>query len=226
MKIENARPRVLTRRNALFIVFALSIASAIIVVPVYSARSALAEKGSRLGKAAGSAASRSTTSSMRSGRSSAISPFRLFPPATAAITTFAADCTTARSTFYLGETVCAKTDTVAPLDGSWWVNWIHLDPTTVVSGGDHVFPVTTNPQTFTYAPTSTGSYKVSLSNVEGDPSQTPAGFTVVAAPPIATYAAGCAMAKTDFNLGQTMCIKVRGISDFDRRRVQVKEPDG
>ncbi|HXI25083.1 MAG TPA: HYR domain-containing protein, partial [Pyrinomonadaceae bacterium] len=228
MKIENARPRVLTRRNALFILFALSIASAIVVVPVYSARSALAGRGSRLDKAAGSAASRSITSSMTSGRSSAISRFGLSQPVAETIATFAGDCTTARTTFYLGETVCAKTDSVTPLAGSWWVNWIRLDPTTVVSGGDHVFPVTTNPQTFTYAPTSIGSYKVSLSNVEGDPSQTPAGFTVVAAPTLATYSGDCTTAKSDFNLGQTICIKVSGLTntEFPQRRVQLAEPDG
>src|ERR1043165_8811220 len=228
MKNNNARPRVLTRRNALFIIFALSIASAIVVVPVYSARSVLAGKSSRLGEPASSAASRLTSSLKRSGRASVMSPFGLSQPASETIATFAADCTTARTTFYVGETVCAKTDSVAPLDGSWWVNWILLNPSTVVSGGDHVFPVTTNPQTFTYAPTAVGSYKVSLSNVEGDPSQTPAGFTVVATPTLATYSGNCSMAQTDFNLNQTVCVKVSGLSNdvFPDRRVQITSPDG
>ena len=150
-------------------------------------------------------------------------------PLAETITTFAADCITPRTNFFVGETVCAKTDSVTPLDGSWWVNWILLtDGATVVSGGDGVFPVTANPQTFTYAPTTPGPYKVSLSNVPGDPSQTPAGFTVVPAPTLATYASGCASAKTDFNLGETVCVKVSGLSnaEFPQRRVQIASPEG
>ena len=145
------------------------------------------------------------------------------------VATFAADCTTAKSTFTVGEAVCAKTNSVSPLDGSWWVNWIYLGiDTIVVNGGDHVNPVTTNPQTFTYTPTTAGSYKVSLSNVPGDISQTPAGFTVTAAPTpvLATYSADCSSPQTDFYLGNTVCVKVSGLSneEFPNRRVQLATP--
>jgi len=118
--------------------------------------------------------------------------------------------------------------TLPPAD-QWWVNWILLDPTpTVVSGGQGVTDVTTNPQTFTYVPNTAGSYKASLTNLPNDISQTPAGFTVVAAPTLATYSGDCTTSKTTFNLGQTVCVKVSGLSntEFPQRRLQLAEPDG
>src|SRR6185295_11963884 len=218
MKNQKARPAPSKHIHVLILIPTLLMAAAMIVVPVYSARSGLLTRdgmGARL-----NARKSAKLVTARTAAQPTSSP--------ETIATFAADCTTAKSTFFAGETVCAKTDNVSPLDGSWWVNWILLDTNTVVNGGDHVNPVTTNPQTFTYAPTTPGSYKVSLSNVPGDPSQTPAGFTVVAAPQIATYSGDCTTAKTDFNLGQTICIKTSGLSntEFPGLRVQVTQPDG
>jgi uncharacterized repeat protein (TIGR01451 family) len=217
MKTNNARLVPRKHYHVLILIATVLIAAAMIVVPVYSARSGLLTRdgmGARLNarKSAKLITARTTAQPTSS-------------PET--IATFAADCTTAKSTFFVGETVCAKTDSVTPTDGSWWVNWILL-PSTVVNGGDHVNPVTTNPQTFTYAPTTAGSYKVSLSNVPGDISQTPAGFTVIPAPTLGTYSGDCTTAKSDFNLGQTICIKVSGLSntEFPQRRVQLAEPDG
>ena len=218
MKNKDARPFPRKHYHVFILIATLLMAAAMIAVPVYSARSGLLTRG---GMGAPLNARKSPTRvSARTNASAALSP--------ETIATFAADCTTAKSTFFAGETICAKTDSVSPLDGSWWVNWILLDTNTVVSGGDHVFPVTTNPQTFTYAPTTPGSYKVSLSNVPGDPSQTPAGFTVLPQPTLSTYSADCGTAKTDFNLGQTICIKVSGLSnaEFPERRVQVASADG
>jgi uncharacterized repeat protein (TIGR01451 family) len=218
MKNKIARPFPLKHYHVLILIATLLMATAMIAVPVYSARSGLSARDGMDARSNARKSARRVTS--RTNASSALSP--------ETIATYAADCTTAKSTFFAGETVCAKTDSVTPLDGSWWVNWILLDTFTVVSGGDHVFPVTTNPQTFTYAPSTPGSYKVSLSNVPGDPSQTPAGFTVLPAPTLATYRADCAMAKTDFNLGETICIKVSGLTniEFPTRRLQLAQPDG
>jgi hypothetical protein len=141
------------------------------------------------------------------------------------IDTFGADCTTPKSTFYLGETVCAKTDGVAgtPTSGEF-VNWILTNPTpvTVVSGGQGQTDITTNTQTFTFTPTQTGAYKASIA-IPGDISQTPAGFTVVPAPPFATYTGNCAMATDSFSLGDTICVKASG--PVDARRVQLVDPD-
>lgn len=132
----------------------------------------------------------------------------LFAPVQETISTFAADCTTPKTSFILGETVCAKTDGVT-LNEDRFVNWI-LQPSTVVSGGAGVTDITTNPQQFLYMPTAIGSYKVSIA-IPTDISETPAGFTVTAAPPIATYDSACTTAKTTFSLNEVVCVKVDGV---------------
>src|SRR5688500_7354048 len=44
------------------------------------------------------------------------------------IATYAADCTTPKSSFVLGETVCAKTDSVdLNFPGGRWVHWLRSD---------------------------------------------------------------------------------------------------
>jgi hypothetical protein len=153
------------------------------------------------------------------------------------ITTFAADCTTPKTTFTLGETVCAKTDNVNlsfPEPGRW-VDWILTGTTyTTVYGSRTTTRITTNPQTFTYTPTATGLYKVEITEDDGnggDNPQTPAVFTVAAAAqttPIATYASDCATPKTSFNLGETVCAKVSGLANdvWPYRRVQYASPGG
>jgi uncharacterized repeat protein (TIGR01451 family) len=126
------------------------------------------------------------------------------------IQTFAADCSTSKSSFYPGETVCAKTDGV-DLQGSRFVNWI--DPgLVVVYGGSGTTDITTNPQTFLYTlpfNSTVGTWKVSIA-VQNDISQTPAVFTVNSPPPIVTYAAGCVMAQSTFDLGNDVCARATG----------------
>jgi uncharacterized repeat protein (TIGR01451 family) len=141
------------------------------------------------------------------------------------IDTFAADCTTAKSSFVLGETVCAKTDGVdLQFPGGRFVNW--LDPSLEVAyGGSGVTDITTNPQTFTYTPTVTGTWKATIAET-GDISQTPAIFTVNPAPPLATYAADCATPKTVFNYGDTVCAKATGFGNTLNRRVGWLDPAG
>jgi len=111
----------------------------------------------------------------------------------------------------VGETVCAKTDNVdLNYPGGRWVDWILTGAqNTIVSGSRTTTLITTNPQTFTYAPNTTGVYKVEITqdfNGQDDP-QTPAVFTVVDAPPIATYDSTCTIARTTFVLGETVCAK-------------------
>jgi len=153
-------------------------------------------------------------------RHSRWSPARMFGmPVTETIATFAADCTTPRSTFYAGETVCAQTDNV---DLNWpggrWVDWILTGTTnTIVSGSRTTTLITQNPQTFTYAATATGTYKAEITQDDGnggDNPQTPAIFTVIDAPPIAIYNGACTMAEDTFVLGQTVCAKVTGFAGY------------
>lgn len=133
----------------------------------------------------------------------------LFMPFQETIATFAADCTTPKSSFVLGETVCAKTDDVdLNFTGGRWVHWLRSD-NSIAFGGSGVTDITTNPQTFTFVPDQTGSWKVTIAET-GDISQTPAIFTVAAAPPLATYQADCVTPKSSFVLGETVCAKLVG----------------
>jgi len=159
------------------------------------------------------------------------------PQAGETITTFAADCTTPKTTFTLGETVCAITNSV---DLNWplgrWVDWFYLEtnPYTIEHGSRTTTLITGNPQTFSYAPTQVGSYKVEITQDDGnggDDPQTPAVITVTApaqTAPIATYASGCTTPKSSFNLGETVCVKVSGLSnaEWPYRRVQFATPGG
>ncbi|HYW70039.1 MAG TPA: HYR domain-containing protein, partial [Pyrinomonadaceae bacterium] len=225
MKNQTAHFNALKRRYVLISLMALFVVSTLVAVPVYSARNEKLKRGSVDKPSTSKSDSRSRRTAARNSSSASTAPTS---PET--IATFAGDCSTAKSTFYVGETVCARTNSVTlPPTDQWWVNWILLDNgPTVVSGGQGVTNVTTNPQTFTYVPSVAGSYKVSLTNLPNDISQTPAGFAVVPAPLLSTYTGDCTTAKTDFNLAQTVCVKVSGLSneEFPQRRLQLAEPDG
>lgn len=125
------------------------------------------------------------------------------------IATFAADCTTPKSSFVLGETVCAQTDHVdLNFPGGRWVHWLRPD-LSIAFGGSGVTDITQNPQTFTFIPDVTGTWKVTIAET-GDISQTPAVFTVSAPAPLATYEANCVTPKSSFVLGDTVCAKLVG----------------
>lgn len=125
------------------------------------------------------------------------------------IQTFASDCTTPQTSFVLGETVCAKTDNVdLNFPGGRWVHWLRSD-LSIAFGGSGVTDITSNPQTFTYVPDQTGTWKVTIAET-GDISQTPAIFTVTAPQPLATYQADCVTPKSSFSLGETVCAKLVG----------------
>ena len=132
------------------------------------------------------------------------------------IATFAADCTTPKSSFVLGETVCAKTDSVdLNFPGGRWVHWLRSD-NSIAFGGSGVTDITTNPQTFTFVPDQTGSWKATIAET-GDISQTPAVFTVAPAPPLATYQADCVTPKSTFALGDIVCAKLVGTPALSSR---------
>src|SRR5258705_7645542 len=145
------------------------------------------------------------------------------PPAET-IATFAADCTTPRTTFVLGETVCAKTDNVTETDR--FVNWCVSCPT-IDYGGAGVTDIDPNnqPQNFSYTPTVTGSWKATIAD-PSDSSIIPTVFTVVAPQPLATYAPDCVTPKSTFNLGDVVCARVSNLNlDFSRSFSWV-DPEG
>jgi hypothetical protein len=145
-----------------------------------------------------------------------IQPSKLFPLSfpnlgmvQETIDTFASDCTTPKTAFVLGETVCAKTDNVdLNFPGGRWVHWLRQN-LSIAYGGSGTTNITTNPQTFTFAPDTLGTWKVTIAET-GDISQTPAVFTVSAPPPVGTYQADCVTPKSSFVLGDTVCAKLVG----------------
>jgi uncharacterized repeat protein (TIGR01451 family) len=230
-------PRYIPRLAAFMILVGLIASS------FYVASSASSSKGSFMNKRTAPSASvpqvQSRLSAPRFSKATDSSSVLLHPPVPPmtpeTIATFAADCTTPKATFTIGETVCAITDNVDlnfPEPGRW-VDWILTGTSnTIVSGSRTTTRITTNPQSFTYIPTATGVYKVEITeDFDGqDNPQTPAVFTVVnePAPVLATYASDCLTRKTSFYFNETTCIKVTGLSsdEFPLRRVQVSSPNG
>ncbi len=129
-------------------------------------------------------------------------------PVAETIGTYAADCTTPKTDFILGETVCAKTSGVTETDR--FVNW--LDPNTAIFSTGPV--ITTDPETtLLVLPTNAayvGAWKATIADPT-DSSIIPAPFNVMEAPPIATYASDCFTPKTDFVLGDVVCVRVNGL---------------
>src|SRR5438132_8034153 len=131
-------------------------------------------------------------------------------PSPETINTFASDCTTPKTSFILGETVCAQTDNVT--ETNRFVNWCVSCPT-IDYGGPTTTAITTNPQNFLYTPTKTGTWKATIAD-PNDSSIIPTVFTVDPAPPpsgpetIATYQANCTTAANLFTTGDTVWVRI------------------
>src|ERR1041384_1463371 len=229
MKYRSARPSPLKYPRAFLLLFALVIA--LVAVPIYSVRARLIG----LGGNSSVSTSKDRARSFDSRISSLASLTRVQPSMVSeSIATYSADCTTPQTTFFLGQTVCAITNDVdaAALTATpgRWVDWILTGTTnTIVSGSRTTTRITTNPQTFTYTPTQNGVYKVEITEDDGnggDNPQTPAVFTVVNPPPIATYDSTCSAARDSFVLGEQVCIKVTGarVGSYTLQRVAVGDP--
>jgi len=125
------------------------------------------------------------------------------------IATFAADCTTPKTEFTLGETVCVKTDGVTATDH--FVNWVAPPASTVVFSSPTITQIS---EYFSYTPQVVGAWKATIATPL-DSSILPTYFNVNAGPvTVATYAGDCLTPKTVFNLNipadLTVCAKVTG----------------
>lgn len=145
---------------------------------------------------------------------------------------FAADCTTPKTAFAAGETICAKTNGVDVSAGNYHVNWHHPD-NTQTNGGT----ITVNPQYSLFSIPTSGSYlgtwKANIGRVTPAESSiigNPPTFTVSAAPTIATFAyalGACTNTpKTNFVIGETVCARSVGINPQDNRRFAWVDADG
>ena len=131
---------------------------------------------------------------------------------------FDADCTTPKTSFALGETVCAKTDGVdLTVPNNHYMNWHHPDNTTTNGG-----TITQNPQYFLFSlPTSgvneVGTWKANIGRVTPAESSiigTPPTFTVEEGAAMATFTGDCLTPKTVFVLGETVCARATGLVGF------------
>ena len=140
------------------------------------------------------------------------------PVAGETVEIFAADCTTLKTAFELGEVICAKTDGVdLTVPNNHYMSWHHPD-NSVTNGG----AITQNPQYFLFAlPTSganeVGTWKANIGRVT--PAETsiignPPLFTVAEGASMATFAADCMTPKTSFVLGETVCARATGLVGF------------
>jgi uncharacterized repeat protein (TIGR01451 family) len=149
----------------------------------------------------------------------------LVPALAETIDIFAADCTTPKTNFILGDTVCAKTNNVTESDR--FVNWCVSCPT-IDYGGAGVTDIDPNnqPQNFLYTPTVAGGWKATIAD-PSDSSIIPATFTVTAqTEAIATYAGDCTTPKTTFNLGDVVCARAVGFDPSFNRRFAWQDPAG
>ncbi|HJY26839.1 MAG TPA: DUF11 domain-containing protein, partial [Pyrinomonadaceae bacterium] len=143
------------------------------------------------------------------------------------VTLYAADCSTPRTAFNLGEVVCAKTDGVdlTTTPNNFYMNWIDSQLNSTNGG-----TITQNPQFFLFTPPAADTYKAtigSLSPADSSIVGNPPLFTVSAGVGIATYAfPGCTNPKTTFTLGDTVCVKVSGGEPSFNRRIGWVDPSG
>ena len=190
----------------------------VIGIPLFSSSSASSSKNNgRMSQP--SAGENRGTLSPRS--ASTFLPLAIAQPSPETITTFAADCTTPKTSFILGETVCAQTEFVT--ETNRFVNFCANCPT-IDYGGPGITDITTNqPQNFLYTPNVTGTWKATIAD-PSDSSIIPTVFTVTS--PISTYAPDCVTAKSSFNLGDVVCAKVSNINLAFSRRFSWVDPAG
>ena len=142
------------------------------------------------------------------------------------VTLYAADCSTPRTAFSLGEVVCAKTDGVdLSVPNNHYMNWIDSQLNSTNGGS-----ITQNPQFFLFTPPTADTWKATIGSVVPDDSSiigNPPLFTVSTGVGIATYAMpGCTTPQTTFTLGDTVCAKVSGSDPAFNRRIGWVDPVG
>ncbi len=115
---NGSRRRHLVRLSSVFLISAFILAVAVLAVPFYSASATFSPNGALQPRAT-------------LGRSGWIPTLSLPSMTGETIAVYAADCTTPKISFNLGETVCAKTDGVdLTIPGNYYVNWTGPNGTT------------------------------------------------------------------------------------------------
>lgn len=220
MRTENVLQHSIKRPFRLVLVGVFIFAAAALALPLYTAQSSSHSTGAsrettrvKVGEIGPIAATNSTIA----GWWSSVLRLPVAGSSAEAIATFASDCTTPRTAFILGETVCAQTSNVTESDR--FVNWCVACPT-IDYGGAGVTDINqlAQPQNFLYTPTAVGTWKATIAD-PSDSSIIPAVFTVTAGSAqtdlLATYEApACVVPKTVFNLGETVCARAISLTGF------------
>ncbi|HEX5705403.1 MAG TPA: PxKF domain-containing protein [Pyrinomonadaceae bacterium] len=217
MKIEAGRQPA-PRPNFALLIGTFLLAVTAFALPLYSVGSASVSRATEgLRKVTG------TEASVVAGRRANL-PLPAPTTSPEIIQTYDAECANPKTTFVLGEVVCAKVSFVT--ENNRFVNWLQPPGSTVAFSS----PTIPDNQThnYLYTPTVTGGWKATIAD-PSDSSIIPTEFEVIdAGVTLATYASNCTTAKSSFNLGEGVCIKVSGLSgdEFPLRRVQLSTPDG
>ena len=205
--------RPLTYVRVLVLVSTFMIAVAALAVPFYSVRS---ESSPGTGKSEVSVAPKASNNNSVS--SLGWMPTVSMPVVGETIAIYAADCSTPKTDFNLGDVICAVTDGVDLVTepGNYYVNW--HSPSNGITNGP---TITQNPQSFLFTlPTSAsgnvGTWKANIGRVSPAESSiigSPPNFTVRDAPSISIFASDCTTPKLLFNLqdaDKTVCAKATG----------------
>ena len=212
MRTRNHRPP--THIRVLVLISTFMIAVAALAIPFYSVRSESLPGAGKRGAGVAPKASTNILPVNSMGWSSTVS----MPMVGETIAVYAADCTTPKTEFNLGDVICAVTDGVDLVTepGNYYVNW--HSPSNVITDGP---VITQNPQSFLFTlPTdpsgNVGTWKANigrLSPAESSIIGSPPNFTVGDAPSISIFASDCTTPKSLFNLqdaDKTVCAKATG----------------
>jgi hypothetical protein len=219
MKIRNHR-RHFVQIRSFVLISAFMIAVAAVAVPFYSVQSKLLGAPGSLAASARQKADANRDRYRGTAKTTqwlGWGPTLNLPAITGeTIAIFAADCSTPKDSFNLGEVICAKTDGVdLSVPGNYYVDFFGPNGTT--NGAT----ITQNPQYSLFAlPTSNtnvGTWKANIGRVSPAESSiigNPPNFTVSeGGPAIAIFASDCTTPKSLFNLqdaDKTVCAKVTG----------------
>lgn len=211
MTIRNHRPH-FTYVRALVLICTFMIAVAAVAVPFYSVSSQTKAAGASLPIVPSSPSA--TKAMNHPGWTSALN----MPLAGETISIYAADCSTPKTEFNLGDVICAVTDGVdlTTVPGNYYVNW--HSPSNEITDGP---TITQNPQSFLFTIPSSpsgnvGTWKANIGSVSPAESSiigSPPNFTVGDAPTISIFASDCTTPKLLFNLqdtDKTVCAKATG----------------
>ncbi len=169
MKTGIATQRFLTRLNSFILVGVFIVLAAVVAVPFYSARSSSLPGAKALASTTGTTASMATSNPRVAPWPSIFNPLLPAPqPSAEGIATYlASDCSTPKSDFDLGETVCAKASGVPPTLFPWQVAWLNTAGLILQTAAASTDDATQFYFTLPMTPSSVGTWRVNLLRANG-----------------------------------------------------------